>query len=623
MADAAPKTSAAETDTSVMRRPATSIAPALRIERSDGERTPIFHVAIIGAGPRGLGVLERVQAMLSQDNLSQLGLDMRVNVHLIEPGEPGRGVHTPDQDEHLLLNTLAGAVTMWDGPDKDGSNGPTLKEWANAQGYRFVGDRFVRDTLAGRAVRDDDYLPRAMLGRYLDDVYRTLEARLDDDRRLRLIHYPLRAVDVKRHRNDRLKVILEGGFPLIVDHAVLAAGAPTASPSEQETELIVRVAQNRRRNALLQFIPSPYPLDAVHPISPEAIVAVRGMGLSSLDVLGELTVGRGGRFVSATDGGLRYMASGNEPRIVLFSRGGLALKTRAVNQRDPGEQFEPQFFTRAAIDELRARKQARTGNTQLDFEADLLLLIEKEMSYAFHCSKERESATDPLRYSPAAHELNVVRDMLFPSHEPAYPDHASYVRAVSERLREDLSRARQGNVDRPSNAAAHVLHDIRDIIRYAVDFGGLTPDSHRRFLALAARMNRASGAVPHRRNEELFALIQAGIVSFGPGADTDTQLDEDAARFVLRSTAFDAPHTMRADVLIHAQLDGFPVHPESSSLYANLLESGLIWPYRNGDFAPGGIDVDPDRHVIDSSGQRVKNLDVSGIATEGPNGGRQ
>lgn len=618
-AGAAPVARSTRFDTSVLRRPVTSIAPAIRVDTTTCQRPPIFHVAIIGAGPRGLGVLERIQAMLSEEHLLHIGIDARINVHVIEPGEPGQGVHSPEQGEHLLLNTGAGAITMWDTPDHAHAAGPSLKDWANAQGYRFVDGQFVRDPCAGREIHDDDYLPRAILGRYLEDVYRTLEKHLDEDPRLRLIHHKLRAVDVKQREDDRLKVVLEAGFPLIVDYAVLTAGAPTPSPTTEESELLAQVARCQSRNALLKFVPHPYPLDALHDIPRDAVVAVRGMGLTGLDVIAELTAGRGGRFVPSEGGALRYVPSGNEPRITLFSRSGFALNTRAVNQKDPHEPFEPQFLTRAVIDELRSAAKTRTGSMQLDFEADLLPLIEKEMTYAYHLGTELEPVDDPASYRPTAHETNVARSLLAPSEEATYPDHASYARAVSERLRENLSSAKVGNVDEPTNAAAHVLHEIRDILRYAVDFGGLTPDSHRHFLELAARMNRASGAVPDRRNEELLALIEAGVVSLGPGPGSDVGLDEEAARFMLRSSTLGVPHEIQADVLIHAQLDGFPAQPQADSLYANLLESGLIRPYRNGDFAPGGIDINHDHHVIDRSGKPNVRLDAAGTATEGPN----
>ncbi|CAN7667533.1 FAD/NAD(P)-binding protein [Trinickia sp. LjRoot230] len=608
-----------EAGRSALFRSAASIAPPLRIEYAQPKRKPIYHVAIIGGGPRGLGVLERIQAMLSDEGLSELGLDVRVNVHMIEPQEPGAGLYRPDQEAHRVLRTPAGAVTLWGGPDEQGMIGPTLKEWANASGYRFVDGQFVRGARTGRAVRDDDYLPRALLGRYLNDGYRELEQRLDENPKLRLIHHKLEAIDVKRHRDDRIKIVLAGGFPLIVDHAVLAVGAAKPKLPPEENLLLERVQRVRQRNPLLEFISAPHPLDSLRSISHEATVALRGMGLTSRDVLAELTIGRGGRFDRGENGALHYIASGAEPRIVMFSRGGVPLDARAVLRNDSSEPFEPKFFTRAAIDALRAEKEIRTGSTQLDFEADALPLLEKEICYAFHCSKNGASAVDPSHYDPEVADLTEVRAQLFSPPSAEYADYATYGETVTQHLRDDLSRAKKGSAEQPIKAAAEVWREVRDVVRYCVDFGGLTPDSHRGFFELAARMNRASGAVPHRRNEELLALIEAGIVSFGPGPGSHATLDEDAARFVLRSTALNDPHSMQADVLIHAQIGAFPSLHENGSLFANMFESGLVRPYRNGDFLPGGVDIDFRRQVIDSAGKPVSNLHVSGMAAEGAN----
>jgi len=618
-----------EIQTSGLHRPIASIAPAIHVAAAKDQRLPVFHVAIIGAGPRGLSVLERIQAMLSEEHLRHIGINAHINIHVIEPGEAGHGVHSPQQPSHRRLNTGAGAVTLWDSADPEYPVGPSLKDWANANGYRFVDGQFVRNTRAGRAVRDDDYLPRALLGKYLGDVYRALEKLVDEDSRLRLIRHPLHAVDIRLRPPDppkegetahpgRIKIVLEKGLPLIVDYVVLTP-PPEGSLSAEESSLLERVARCRERNAQLKFVPRPHPLDALEDIAPQSVVAVRGMGRSCLDVVTEMTVGRGGRFVRSPSGELSYRAGGREPRIVLFSRSGFALDTRSIDHKGADESFEPHFLTRTAIDARRADAMARTGSMQLDLETDVLPLLTQELAYAIHCSSEGTSSVDPERFAPSEQELSAARSLLEGEASPTFADYESYVQAVKQRLTDDLSRARQGNVDHPLNAAAHVLHEIRDVLRYVVDFGGLTPDSHRRFLELAARMDRTAGAVPDRRNEELLALIDAGVITPGPGPASEARLDENAAHFVLRSNAFEVPYEMAADVLIHAQLGDIADQPQTDSLYANLLESGLIRPYRNGDFAPGGIDIDGQRHIVDRSGKSIHTIDAVGIATEGVN----
>ena len=63
----------------------------------------LYHVVIVGAGPRGVGVLERITALHAE---RQPGWGL--HVHLVDPGEPGQGAHSSFQPDHLLTNTVAG-----------------------------------------------------------------------------------------------------------------------------------------------------------------------------------------------------------------------------------------------------------------------------------------------------------------------------------------------------------------------------------------------------------------------------------------------------------------------------------------------------------------------------------
>ena len=88
-------------------------------------------IAIVGAGPRGLGVLERLSA-----NAVELAPGP-LTVHLIDPFPPGAGrVWRADQSPLLWLNSAAQDVTFFtdesivmDGPVRAG---PTMAEWAAA-----------------------------------------------------------------------------------------------------------------------------------------------------------------------------------------------------------------------------------------------------------------------------------------------------------------------------------------------------------------------------------------------------------------------------------------------------------------------------------------------------------
>ncbi len=132
--------------------------------------TALVNIVIVGAGPRGLSVFERVVALYA-DRKPGWSLD----IHLVDPAEPGQGTHSSAQPDHLLTNTVAGQITLFaDSSVRDAGPvrpGPSFLDWARAAGYRRVDRRFVRTTTDGEEIDEDDYLPRAMLGEYLTYVY--------------------------------------------------------------------------------------------------------------------------------------------------------------------------------------------------------------------------------------------------------------------------------------------------------------------------------------------------------------------------------------------------------------------------------------------------------------------
>src|SRR5918999_4180173 len=66
-------------------------------------------VAIVGAGPRGVSVLERIAAS-APDLLGGGSLE----VHLVDPYPPGGGhVWQSGQPGHLLMNTVAAHATVF------------------------------------------------------------------------------------------------------------------------------------------------------------------------------------------------------------------------------------------------------------------------------------------------------------------------------------------------------------------------------------------------------------------------------------------------------------------------------------------------------------------------------
>ena len=70
-------------------------------------------IAIVGSGPRGMSVLERLAARLSQNKENEIETD----IYLIDNGFVGTGrVWSIKQSPYLLMNTIAQEISAFSGP---------------------------------------------------------------------------------------------------------------------------------------------------------------------------------------------------------------------------------------------------------------------------------------------------------------------------------------------------------------------------------------------------------------------------------------------------------------------------------------------------------------------------
>lgn len=82
-------------------------------------------VAVVGAGPRGTSVLERLCASAPE----LLASGARLTVHVVDPSPPGPGrVWRTDQPAELLMNTVSCQVTLFTDDSVDCSPDPSGPE---------------------------------------------------------------------------------------------------------------------------------------------------------------------------------------------------------------------------------------------------------------------------------------------------------------------------------------------------------------------------------------------------------------------------------------------------------------------------------------------------------------
>lgn len=338
-----------------------------------------LEVCIVGTGPRGLSVLERLCA-----NERESATHDTVVIHLVDPYPHGPGkVWRTNQSGLLLMNTVASQVTVFTDTsvDMDGpvEPGPSLYEWAKQ--VVASGDRVDHDDRVHAEARDlapDSYPTRAFYGHYLAHAYRHVARRAPAHCVLR--EYATRAValrDTTGVREGPQTLELADGTELRgLDAVVLALGHVPTRPGSREEEW-ARAAAARG----LTHVPPANPADLdLSRVTPGQSVLIRGLGLNFFDQMALLTRGRGG-FFERRDGRLVYRPSGQEPRILAGSRRGIPYHARGENEKGAHGRYLPRLLTPEVVAGLRRRAE---GAERVRFGTDLWPLIAKEVECVYY-----------------------------------------------------------------------------------------------------------------------------------------------------------------------------------------------------------------------------------------------
>lgn len=254
-------------------------------------------VAIAGFGPRGLSILERLVSKIIAGSV-QYG----VNILLFDPNSSGAGCHNSKQNQRLLANTVAAQMTIFcDETISDKEfflNGPNFYEYLIMNGYE---------------ADKNGYYSRKLLGDYLSYCFGLISKYAPHNIKISFINEKVEKIN----KTDK--------FILTTKNNEFTADA-----------VFVVTGHNYDRKNSLSF--PCYPIEqAISGLSGSSTVAIKGLGLSFIDLITLLTSGSGGYFIRK-QGELKYIPSGNEPNIFAFSRSNIHLMARAINQKEVREQ---------------------------------------------------------------------------------------------------------------------------------------------------------------------------------------------------------------------------------------------------------------------------------------------
>jgi hypothetical protein len=546
-------------------------------------------------------------------------------VDVIEPATPGSGVYDVTQPDYLLLNNPCGQLSMYPfaSDDDQPSYGVGLFDWAVAQGYHWVGDRCVIGR-SGAPIEPHHFLPRRLMGEYLQWFYRALVAGAPPC--VNIFHHQSSAVDIVSKRGGAEEVFLSDGTSIIADHVIVTSGH-TANQDLEGGSVPAELL--------------PYPVASyVESVPAGANVAVSGMGLVAVDVMIALTVGRGGRFVERGDR-LEYRPSGREPIVNLFSRSGLCFTAKSVTGVDRTDVYKPLICTPAALDAL----SGRTNGTRrlVDVRAELLPLMFAEMSARYYAQVAYQagsivdavSVREQLQGAWEHGEFHRTMDRLatrygrfdaealFLGHQPHYSCSDDYEQFVYSSVAADLKEAEVPHGYSPEKSAVEVFRIFRDPMRTVVEQGGLSLDSYLDFNAdIVSRIHRLVAGPPALRSRQLLALIDAGLVRtpFGPAPALGPVLGgsgEPSGRTRLSATAFETPYAQDMDFVVRGHLDEPRIDGSASELLTRLYRSGRVSQFRYGSVTVGSVDLTAGSHPIDLEGRVQDRISIFGVLTEG------
>ncbi|GHH54354.1 FAD/NAD(P)-binding protein [Lentzea cavernae] len=478
-------------------------------------------LAIIGAGPRGTGLLERLVANATL--LPPQGCE----IHLIDPHPAGAGrVWRPDQSPLMLMNSRAADVTMFTddsvrctGPI---TPGPTLAEWSGLHG--------------------DDFPTRRQGGAYLRWCFDRAVRAFPSD--IRVVVHQTSAVALSD--GSRQTIALADGTHVVADVVVMAQGnvGGHRTPEQQAHE---DFAARTGGTYLPPSCPGDEDLDRLPPGEP---VLVSGMGLAFVDLAVLLTEGRGGRFTRDRDGTMTYHPSGREPLLHAGSRRGVPYLPKPL--LPPLTDRAPRFFTPEFL------AQATTPGDLVGAACRELVWAHYRELFAAQADRTRMSwtafasefaaipVTDPALGKlvshavpdPADHaDMSFLRSPL----DGAFPDQAALKTWMHNHISHAVTRA----TDPRHSAHAAVLHGLLTVSE-VLEQATPTPSAARASAILSRFAAYLGSGPPPHRLEQLQALSRAGVLHFlGAGLQV-TCTDSFTARTASLPFAVKARHFVEA-----------------------------------------------------------------------------
>ncbi|WP_404308491.1 FAD/NAD(P)-binding protein [Neorhodopirellula lusitana] len=485
------------------REPTQSTAMPPMTKAEDAPQS--LRVAIIGCGPRGLQCLEAMSRRLSRQ------LHRRISITVFEPAEfLGAGmVYNPSQPKTLRMNFATQHIDFWKTkPDHRTARSGSLLGWL-AQHYPEY-------------AATNQYVPRAIVGKYLHDCYNKVVSQIKDTTTLRVI--PEKVIEIQK-RGSRFSVHTDTGL-WHFDQVAITTGHEglRSSPTTQAGKTPIPA------------IPAGTHL-TVDRVTPGSRVLVHGFGLTAIDTVLSLTEGRGGSFDS--DRILpRYRKCSLEPaRIDLRSRSGRPMLSKPAANKEP---ISDDFWT-----PFRHRLNEHLPNHgKLEFVRDIWSIV--------------TDAAAHLLVESGSHTQTRVVDGWYQEWTRCKMDSRS---AQKTMLQSYAVATGKRPIDIPY-ALGDSWRRLYPELVALISNGGLTDDSWNSFALTAREMERIAFGPPAENIGRLLSLMRSRLISVGNQLDSTQHYDHTINSVIAGPHQHD--HVGPLEKLIQAGL--VQVHPASGGV---------------------------------------------------------
>jgi hypothetical protein len=528
-------------------------------------------VLIIGGGSRALILLERLATAMASNSGRAL------SVIIADPGAFGPGLHRTDQPAYITFNTPSTCPTIF------------INQRIPQLGSTIEGLSFAEWLTTYEGEVSSDFPPRAAAGRYLSWSAQHLLNNLPAN--LHVEHIRECVVEAAHPTAGRLTFHTDGGMTIRVRGAVVAVGHSFAAAGNEFLEPAIALAE--------RVITNPFPThERLRGLDRRHNIAIRGLGLTALDILAELTLGRGGSFESGDEGAPpRYVASGDEPRMYMYSRSSCPIRCRPVGVNAGSTPFEPAILTGDRMEQLLRDRRP------IAFRTAVFPLILAEIAHRFAGGAVHGMPPEPLAEirdwfaAGGARRSNAEIAAFFLSpnvNRPLFgllrPVLANGIGRATEEaiafIRDDIHESRLGIPASRLKHGLEALLDARVFVKELVDFGhDVFSDAHWIFRTFSMLVNRNTIGPQVRKSDEFLALLRSGIVRIvSPGSSVSPR----DGKLVLSGANYDEieiDHLIRADHLhlASAAQAGF-IH--------SLISAGLASPVTDAEGALIGLKTD-------------------------------